>query len=216
MTDLVRLIVDLLRSVWAWVVWLSPVKVIVIEDGEKGARKTFGKFGTETLDPGTYVATSCQVIESDAAIACEASPNGRVECFTEEGTPVDVWAVAAYDVTDYPANARVDGDTLATQVLEAALVDVFARLDIRAAVGPVGRLRPRVRAAMQKRADALTLGIKVRVIEITGRQVAEPAVLRSLNLANIERLIAEGSLTGADATAIVAGAIPTVVADSSK
>lgn len=214
MTDLVRLIVELLRSVWAWVVWLSPLKVTVIEDGSRGARKTFGKFGKATLEPGTYFATSCQVIESAAAIACEATPNGRVECFTKEGVPVDVWAVAAYDVTDFPENARVDGDSLATQVLEAALVDVFSKVDIRKAIGPVARVRTSTRAAMQRRADALSLGITIRTIEITGRQVGEPAVLRALNLPTIEVLIKEGRLTGADATAIIAGAIPVVTRDA--
>ena len=34
MTDLVRLIVELIRSVWGWVVFLSPVKIKIVEDGE--------------------------------------------------------------------------------------------------------------------------------------------------------------------------------------
>lgn len=214
MTDLVRLIVELLRSVWGWIAWLSPLKVTVIEDGERGARKTFGRFGRRTLDPGTYFATTCQSIESDAAIGCEAAPDGHVEAFTSEGVPLDVWAVGAYDVTDYPANARVDGETLATQVLEAAIVDVFARVEVRKAVGPVNGIRTRIRSAMQKRADALSLGITVRVIEITGRRVDDPAVVRALNLGTIEGLIQSGGLVSADATAIVAGAVPTRTTDA--
>lgn len=210
MADLARLVVELIRAVWSWIVWISPVKVSVIEDGNVGARKTLGRFHKATLGPGTYFATSLQVVEDHAGIACEATPNGRVECFTKEGVPVDVWAVAAYDVTDFPANARVDGDSLATQVLEAALVDVFSKLEIRKAIGPVPRIKTSTRSAMQKRADDLSLGITIRTIEITGRQVGEPAVLRALNLGTIEALIESGSLTGADATAILSGAVPVV------
>jgi regulator of protease activity HflC (stomatin/prohibitin superfamily) len=211
MTDLVRLLVELIRSVWGWVAFLSPVKINVIEDGSKGARKSFGRFHKATLGPGTYWATSFQAIETDAALACEATPDGRVECFTKEGVPVDVWAIAAYDVENFPENARLnDAESLSTQVLEAALVDVFARQTIKQAIGPTARLRKLVLGAMQRRADALKLGIRITTIEITGRQVAEPAVLRALNLGTIETLTEEGSLTSADATAILAGAVPTI------
>jgi regulator of protease activity HflC (stomatin/prohibitin superfamily) len=211
MTDLVRLIVELLRAVWGWVAFLSPLKVAVIEDGSKGARKTFGRFHKATLTPGTYFATSFQAIESDAALACEATPDGRVECFTKEGVPVDVWAIAAYDVEDFPMNARLnDAESLSTQVLEAALVDSFARQTIKLAIGPTGRLRTAVRKAMQRRADALNLGILITTIEITGRRIADPAVTRAVNLGTIENLIMEGGLVSADATSIIAGSIPTI------
>jgi len=213
MTDLVRLIVELIRSVWGWVVFLSPVKIKIVEDGEKGARKTLGRFHKATLTPGTYWATSFQAIESASALACEATPDGRVECFTRDAVPVDVWAIAAYDVEDYPSNARLnDAESLSTQVLGAALVDVFARQTVKHSIGPTSRLRKLVLGAMQRRADALKLGIMVTTIEITGRKVAEPAVLRALNLGVIEKLLDEGSLTSADATAIRAGAVPIVTA----
>lgn len=211
MTDLFRLAVELIRSVWGWVAFLSPLKVVVIADGDKGARKTFGRFHKATLTPGTYFATSCQEIESGSALACEATPDGRVECFTKDNVPIDVWAVAAYDVENYPENARVnDAESLSTQVLEAALVDVFARQTIAKSIGPTPPIRTAVLRAMQKRADRLKLGINVTTIEITGRRVAEPAVLRALNLGTIEGLIGKGGLISADATAILAGSIPTL------
>jgi regulator of protease activity HflC (stomatin/prohibitin superfamily) len=217
MADLARLIVEVLSAVWGWVVFFSPIKVTVIEDGNRGARKSFGRFHKATLGPGTYLATSFQGIESGAALACQASPNGRVEAFTKEGVPVDVWAIAPYDVIDYPANARLnDAEELATQVLEAAIVDVFARRTIRQAIGPTASLRSAVKKAMQRRADELALGVTVTGIEITGRKVAEPAVLRALNLGTIETAIGEGGLVAAEATAILAGAIPIVTAEESR
>ena len=211
MTELVRLILDLLRSVWGWVVLFSPVKVAVIEDGERGSRKFAGRFFGETLTPGFYWATTLQTIESGVAIACEASPDGAVETFTKEGVPVWVWGVAVYDVEDFAANARIaDSETLATQLLEAATVDVFSRRALSAAVGSPLPLRNSIKTALQKRADARKLGIRVRSAEVTGRKVLDPAVVRALALPTIETLINEGGLISADATLIVAGAIPTI------
>lgn len=210
MTEIVRLIVELLKTVWSWIVLFSPLKVALISDGERGSRKFCGRFFGKTLAPGFYWATVLQTIDSDSALACEAVPNGSVETFTSEGVPVWAWVIAIYDVTNYAANARLsDADALTTQLLEASTLEIFSRRDLRRAVGNPAPLRASIKLALQKRADAAKLGIKVETVEVTGRKVLDAAVVRALALPTIETLIEGGNLTAADATLIVAGAIPT-------
>lgn len=211
MGEIARLALEVLKSIWGWVVFFSPIKIMVVHDGELGARYTFGKPG-KTLRRGMRFATSLQTLSSEQAVGILIAPEEAVDCFTTEGIPLAVFGVVAYDIDDFAAfNRHADAEALLDELLQASLVDVFSRLALREAIASPTPIKASVRAQLQRTATERELGIRVRSAQITGREIRDPAMVRAICLAEISSLVADVDMAGS--VAVIAGATPTIATE---
>ncbi len=101
MVELLAQILALLQSIIIQpLIWVFPVKWIIVYPGEAGVRYTCGKPG-KRLDEGFHFSTSCQVLKKKH-INTVLIVTDAVSLLTQDSVALRVDAVVTYSIRDLP------------------------------------------------------------------------------------------------------------------
>lgn len=142
------------------VLWLFPLKWIVVEPGEHALRYTCGKPG-EMLKEGVHFGTSTQVLVKDHTYTCIA-PTDPVTVLTRDGVPLWADAVVTYGIphlANFYATAEDPEQHLAA-VAEAAVRSAMSNRTFSEIVSDSSAIETEIRKSVAE--SAAGCGIKVK------------------------------------------------------
>ncbi len=169
-------------------VWLWPLKWIVVPPGSTGVRFTLGRPGRDLQMPGVYLATIAQTLEKRHTARCVLASDD-VELITADGVSLRIDIVTTYQITNlgFFLTQTEESQTYLATVSEALLLGEVrqSRFD-ELVVGMLkleNRLRDRLDAEMEP------IGVGIMKSRIQNLRHVDP-VTGSLTgvTANVERL----------------------------
>jgi len=207
---LLEIVTRLFSILWWLLEFLFPVKLIVVDDGERGVIYICGRAKRELTSrngifrSGLHVATIFMRMEKGAVLGHVVQVDG-VNVFTKEGVPMTVYAAVTYDIVDYIKSIiQVDLDNRVSEVVTADLLAKFSRMTLEQAVGPMRAIETSLRNTMSSSLEPLGVEPAAHP-RITGREFDEPCIARAYLIPAMEDLLG-GKFARHERAAIIAGA----------
>ena len=187
MGTLAHYIIEILRFSWQWVYLFSPIKLIIVRQGELGFRRTLGKPG-KNLDVngrfrGLYFATTGQTLDATYALNRKAEI-GPVSVPLKECIPIEAWAVLVFDIEDVAAWASncSDPSWLIGELQEAELREALMRHTYEELAANMYGVEQEAMRQAQQRIDDLQLGVRIKSLRLKLLQIQDSTAQNALML----------------------------------
>ena len=214
MSEIFDIIVRIVQFCWTWLLWLSPLKLLIVRQGELGVRMTFGQPGP-SLGPGVHAATTFQTFDSRQAKLCKVHIDD-IEFVFKDRVPVLLGAVLTYDITDMGAflcNSE-ESEWLLSEIVEAEIRANLSEITFDEYHDNLKSMERDAKKAAQRQISAFELGARLTYVRFNRIIVKDEAAGRALFIDRLvealnripEELRAEPAI--GPMVALVAGAMP--------
>lgn len=210
--EIFNLIVQLIELIKSFLVFWSPVKYTVIQEGWGGVRFTFGKPGP-TLGSGLHWATCGQTFETLETRKIKSNVN-QCDNFTHDKVPIRVYGNYTYDIVDVAKflTQSQDSHWLLVEIAEQEIFSWFSKRSFKECHDAVvdESVTAQLKESINKRCAEFGLGIDVLFVRISDWKIVDPAMQRALALETLVEQINEYDSPDPYIVGLVVGGQPVI------
>lgn len=208
--QLFTLIFEVIKSIWGWIYLFSPLKMKIVHEGEGGVKYAWGKV-KRNLKVGCNWGGMGSTFQSFGVRLCKAEIDDAISCFSKDAIPLEIFAVFTYDIIDaakFSTNSE-DAEWLLAELVETRVKEVVGKSEFLILLDKSDSINNKLLRQVQKDADSLDIGLKIRRARLNYIKCTDPVLLRSQKINHVLDGLASLDLENKKiAAAIISAAAP--------